>query len=75
MSKHHPNTLCKNCKNWAVGLWEFPCRACDNEGRQAHPFRDEKVKNYFKRAKGKPIYINDRLVDEKKREMGLVAND
>jgi len=70
MSEMKPNTQCKDCRYWPKGLWDFPCRACTNEGRKIHPMQNDKISNHFKRRKDKPAYSNAR-VGEKKREMGL----
>lgn len=67
----HPNTQCKNCKFWPVGLWDYPCRACDNEGRSPHPFGGEKIRNYFKRDPKKPAYVSEKVAEKKRREMGM----
>ena len=49
MSELYPNKYCKNCIHWSCSLWDFPCRACTNEGRKIHPMPDDKTKNYYRR--------------------------
>ncbi len=71
MSDMKPNTLCKHCRQWLLSSIKFPCRACDNEGRSPHPYPGEKIKNYYKRHPKLDPIINIKLVEEKKKEMGL----
>jgi len=71
MSEMKADTPCKACKYWACGLWDFPCRACSNEGRSMHPYPGDKMGNHYKRHPKMDIIRNLRLEQEKKREMGL----
>ena len=71
MSELHTNKYCKNCVHWARGLWDYPCRACNNEGRGAHPYPGDIIKNYYRRDPKKPAYVSDRFAENKRREMGL----